>query len=87
MIPSTWSLRHGKFQMKQHSGVASGVVLTVESGVGQKLGKVLMRATKAEEAAITVSRKRMDPMATSTWKLSNGAMRLSILLFCHNPAV
>ena len=68
MIPSTRSLRHGKFQMKQHSGVASGVVLTVESGVGQKPGKALMRAMKAEEA-ITVAWKQMDSMATSTWIL------------------
>ena len=57
-----------KDEMKQHSGVASGVVLTVESGVGQKPGKALMRAMKAEEA-ITVAWKQMDSMATSTWIL------------------
>ena len=53
-IPSPWSLRDGIFQLKQHSRVASGVVLTsiLESVVGQKPGKAVMRATEANVSEV-----------------------------------
>ena len=74
-IPSPWSLRHGIFQLKQHSKVASGVVLTKsESVVEQKPEKAVMGAT---EVTMMVPWKRMDSMMpTGTWMLWNGAMRL-----------
>ncbi len=78
-VPSPWSLRHGILQLKWHSRVTCGIVLTIlGSVVRQKPVTIIMGAMEVEMVAmIMVLWKGMDLMATDIWILQNGAMRLS----------